>query len=51
MDDAETSLSGAFRALPRGRLRVDVPSPLARLILMPALPEFHARYPDIQIWR
>ncbi|MCU1770667.1 LysR family transcriptional regulator [Pseudomonas sp. 13B_3.2_Bac1] len=48
MDDAETSLSGAS-ALPRGRLRVDVPSPLARLILMPALPEFHARYPDIQI--
>ncbi|KAA8746639.1 LysR family transcriptional regulator [Pseudomonas koreensis] len=48
MDDAETSLSGAS-ALPRGRLRVDVPSPLARLILMPALPEFHVRYPDIQI--
>ena len=48
MDDAETSLSGAS-ALPRGRLRVDVPSPLARLILVPALPEFHARYPDIQI--
>ncbi|MHC3822414.1 LysR family transcriptional regulator [Pseudomonas sp. G3-19] len=48
MDDAETGLSGAS-ALPRGRLRVDVPSPLARLILVPALPEFHARYPDIQI--
>lgn len=28
LDDAETSLSGAS-ALPRGRLRVDVPSPLA----------------------
>jgi DNA-binding transcriptional LysR family regulator len=48
LDDAETSLSGAA-TLPRGRLRVDVPSPLARLILAPALPEFHARYPDIQI--
>nr|WP_181118721.1 LysR family transcriptional regulator [Xanthomonas arboricola] len=48
MDDAETSLSDAS-ALPRGRLRVDVPSPLARLILMPALPAFHARYPDIQL--
>lgn len=48
MDDAETSLSTAS-ALPRGRLRVDVPSPLASLILMPALPAFHARYPDIQI--
>jgi DNA-binding transcriptional LysR family regulator len=48
MDDAETSLSSAA-TLPRGRLRVDVPSPLASLILMPALPAFHARYPDIQI--
>ena len=47
MDDAETSLSGASSS-PRGRLRVDVPSPLARLILVPALPAFHARYPDIQ---
>ncbi|WHS58169.1 LysR family transcriptional regulator [Pseudomonas sp. G2-4] len=48
MDDAETSLSGAL-ALPRGRLRVDVPSPLAAMILVPALPGFYARYPDIQI--
>ena len=48
MDDAETSLSGAS-ALPRGRLRVDVPSPLASMILVPALPEFYVRYPDIQI--
>lgn len=32
LDDAETSLSSAA-ALPRGRLRVDVPSPLARMIL------------------
>ncbi|MBX8551893.1 LysR family transcriptional regulator [Pseudomonas cichorii] len=48
LDDAETSLSSAS-ALPRGRLRVDVPSPFASTILMPALPDFHARYPDIQI--
>jgi DNA-binding transcriptional LysR family regulator len=48
LDDAETSLSSAS-AVPRGRLRVDVPSPLARTILLPALPAFHARYPDIQI--
>ncbi|MES2818686.1 MAG: LysR family transcriptional regulator [Pseudomonadota bacterium] len=48
MDDAETSLSSAS-ALPRGRLRVDVPSPLARMILIPALPAFHARYPDIKL--
>jgi DNA-binding transcriptional LysR family regulator len=48
MDDAETSLSGAS-ASPRGRLRVDVPSPLASMILVPALPTFHAQYPDIQL--
>ena len=48
LDDAETSLSDAS-TLPRGRLRVDVPSPLAALILIPALPAFYERYPDIQI--
>ncbi|EPL6732382.1 LysR substrate-binding domain-containing protein [Klebsiella pneumoniae] len=48
MEDAENSLSSAAMT-PRGRLRVDVPRPLARLILVPALPAFHARYPDIQI--
>jgi DNA-binding transcriptional LysR family regulator len=48
LDDAETGLSSAA-TLPRGRLRVDVPSPFARLILIPALPAFNARYPDIQI--
>lgn len=48
VDDAETSLSSAS-ASPRGRLRVDVPSPLARMILVPALPAFHARYPEIQL--
>lgn len=48
MDDAETSLSSAS-ASPRGRLRVDVPSPLASMILVPALPSFHEQYPDIQL--
>ncbi|MCD0505707.1 LysR family transcriptional regulator [Bordetella petrii] len=48
LDDAETSLSGNATQ-PRGRLRVDVPSPFARTILVPALPGFHARYPGIQL--
>lgn len=48
LEDADTSLSGASAA-PRGRLRVDVPTPLARMILVPALPAFHARYPEIQL--
>ncbi|KDD14705.1 LysR family transcriptional regulator [Bordetella bronchiseptica] len=46
LEDAETSLSGAS-ATPGGRLRVDVPSPFASTILVPALPAFQARYPDI----
>jgi len=48
LEDADTSLSSAS-ASPKGRLRVDVPSPLASLILVPALPAFHSRYPEIQI--
>lgn len=48
LHDAETSLPNAS-ALPEGRLRVDVPSPLARMILVPALPAFHERYPGIQL--
>ncbi|MDF0732087.1 LysR substrate-binding domain-containing protein [Pseudomonas entomophila] len=48
LEDAEGSLTGAA-TLPRGKLRVDVPSPLASMVLVPALADFHARYPDIQI--
>ena len=47
LDDVETSLPNASTA-PRGQLRIDVPSPLATMILVPALPAFHARYPEIQ---
>lgn len=46
LEDVETSLPNAS-ALPRGQLRVDVPSPLAAMLLVPALPQFHALYPDI----
>lgn len=48
MDDAETSLSSAS-AIARGTLRVDVPSPFASMILVPALPAFHEQYPNIQL--
>ena len=47
LEEVETSLPGASAA-PSGQLRVDVPSPFATLILVPALPRFHERYPDIQ---
>ena len=33
----------------KGRIRIDVSAALALLIILPALPEFHARYPEIQI--
>lgn len=45
-------LDGAMaqsQATPRGRLRVDVSPSLASYIIIPAVPSFHARYPDIQI--
>src|SRR5690625_6900066 len=32
-----------------GRLRFECPSPLARMVLIPALPEFYAQYPEIQL--
>lgn len=35
--------------MPRGRLRVDVPSLIARSVIVPALPTFFARYPDIEL--
>jgi LysR family transcriptional regulator for bpeEF and oprC len=44
--DAEESLS-RHRLNPSGRLRVDTPSGLATEILIPALPAFFERYPDI----
>ncbi|MFC4298776.1 LysR substrate-binding domain-containing protein [Castellaniella hirudinis] len=48
VEDAENSVAQAHW-LAEGPLRVDVPSPLARMILIPALPAFHARYPRIQV--
>ncbi len=34
---------------PRGRLRVDVPTRLASLVIAPALPGFFERHPDIEL--
>ncbi|OBV38434.1 LysR family transcriptional regulator, regulator for bpeEF and oprC [Janthinobacterium psychrotolerans] len=44
--EAEESLSRT-RLNPSGRLRVDAPTALASELLIPALPDFFARYPDI----
>lgn len=48
MDELETSMSRA-KTNPRGRLRIDVAASVGELLLIPALPDFHARYPEIQI--
>lgn len=37
------------RVKPRGRLRVDVGSSLANMIIVPALPDFRRRYPDLEL--
>jgi LysR family transcriptional regulator for bpeEF and oprC len=46
--DAEESLS-RNRASPTGRLRVDVSTGMANEVIIPALPDFFLRYPDIQL--
>lgn len=46
VEDAEGAFGGAK---PKGLLRVDVQGTLARHFLMPALPDFFAEYPDIEL--
>eukprot|EP01032_Pedospumella_encystans_P012972 gene12972-14966_t len=46
--EAEESLSRT-KLSPSGRLRVDAPTGLAREVLVPALPDFFERYPDITL--
>lgn len=48
LDDIEASMSNA-QATPSGRLRVDVGTSVAGLIIIPALPDFYRRFPDIQL--
>lgn len=46
VEDAEAAFSGAK---PRGLLRVDVHGTLTRHFVLPALPAFLAKYPDLQL--
>ncbi len=48
LDDIEATL-GRAQASPRGRLRVDAGGSTASGLLIPALPDFCARFPDIQL--
>jgi len=46
--EAEADLTSARRR-PRGRLRVDMGSMIATQLVIPALPAFHERYPELQL--
>lgn len=48
-DLEETEAVFATRGSPRGTLRVDMPSGIGRFLVIPALPEFSARYPNIDL--
>jgi LysR family transcriptional regulator for bpeEF and oprC len=42
-------LLGKQQSTPRGRVRVDVPTLMARSVFVPALPKFFERYPEIEL--
>lgn len=46
--EAESDLMSA-QARPHGRLRVDMGSTMATMLVLPALAEFQARYPELQL--
>lgn len=48
IEETEASFRDAART-PRGRLRIDVPAALGRLVLIPHLCEFHTRHPEIEL--
>ena len=48
LESADESVRAA-RARPQGRLRVDVPYAFGRYLLMPALPAFNQRYPELAL--
>lgn len=48
LDEVEASFRDTTQG-PRGRLRIDLPASLARMMVIPALPEFYAAYPQIEL--
>ena len=48
LDDIEGVFSQRRRQ-PRGRLRVDLPGSLGRALVIPALPDFCQRYPELEL--
>jgi len=48
MDEVEADFREAA-IQPKGRLRIDLPASLGRLLVIPALPAFFARFPQIEL--
>lgn len=48
LDDIESSVTHA-KEKPRGRLRIDAGAAVTSYIILPALPDFLAKYPDIAV--
>lgn len=48
LDELETSVSQS-RGLARGRVKVEMPSPVGRYLIIPALPDFVARHPLVNL--
>jgi DNA-binding transcriptional LysR family regulator len=48
LEDVDASFSAA-QSRPRGHLRIDMGSSTANLVVLPALPDFLERYPDIRV--
>jgi LysR family transcriptional regulator for bpeEF and oprC len=47
VEDSENALS--VSTSPRGKLKVEMPGSIGRLVIVPALDDFHVRYPDIDL--
>ncbi|WP_277183789.1 LysR family transcriptional regulator [Caballeronia sp. BR00000012568055] len=48
IEEAESTFSNNGKG-PHGKLRIDMPGAIGRLIVMPQLCDFHNRYPDIEL--
>lgn len=48
IDEMDSTVASG-RIAPKGRLRVDVGSSIANILIIPALPSFHAAYPEIEL--
>ncbi|MFL9924765.1 LysR family transcriptional regulator [Herbaspirillum lusitanum] len=48
VDETEASFRNVTRG-PQGRLRIDVPASIGRLLMLPHLCDFYTKYPDIEL--